>query len=83
VKRPSDVVAAKIAQRTAELELLGATTAALKARHPEWPFDQVAAEAKAGTERFLERSRRMFNSTDDGSAVDRRPIIPGGPDISL
>jgi hypothetical protein len=69
VKNPQDVVAARIEQRVAELRLLAAMTAVVWGRSPGRPFEQVAGEAQDGTERFIERMRRVLGAPQDRRAA--------------
>jgi hypothetical protein len=72
MKKSPDVIAARIEQRVAELNLLAATTAVVWGRSPEKSFEQIAGEAQDSTDRFIERTRRML-SAPAGSPDGDRP----------
>ena len=69
MRKSPDVVAARIEQRVAELRLLAAATAVVWGRSPGRPFEQIAGEARDGTERFIEGTRRVLGAPQDRRAA--------------
>jgi hypothetical protein len=60
VKNPPELVALRIEQRVAELQLLAAATAVVWGRSPGLPFEAIADEAQNDARRFIERTRRAL-----------------------
>jgi hypothetical protein len=74
MKKPADVVTARIEQKIAELRVLACTTAVLWGRSPDRPFEQIVDEAQDSTARFVERTRRALSAPAES---------PGTPTINV